>query len=228
MLTKRSLCGPHPGRIAGRSSGSRRRGYHGAVSRDDRENRNAADVALMQAIASGDRDGLGALYDRHAKSVMGLCLRILANRSEAEETVADIFVELWDRADRYDPDRASPFVYLMNLTRSRAIDRLRRRRRQTSVLAEAATQEPHAASPLPELDSAFRSTIHGERRAIVRKALDALDARERRVVELSFFQGLTHREIAASLDEPIGTVKTRIRRGLIRLRDELRGFEDVL
>lgn len=198
------------------------------VPRDDPQSQSAADLALMRAIASGDRDALGSLYDRHASAVMGLCMRILANRSEAEETVADIFVELWDRADRYDPDRASPLVYVMNLSRSRAIDRLRRRRRQASVLAEVATQEPRPASEPPELGLAFRAAIHGERRAIVRKALDVLDARERRALELSFFQGLTHREIAAALEEPIGTVKTRIRRGLIRLRDELRSFEDEL
>lgn len=182
----------------------------------------------MQAIAAGDRDALGALYDRHASAVMGLCMRILANRNEAEETVADIFVELWDRSDRYDAARAAPLVYLLNLSRSRAIDRLRRRRRHANVLAEAAAREPRPALAAAEGAGGFGRTIDGERRAIVRKALDVLDPQERRVVELSFFQGLTHREIAAALGEPIGTVKTRIRRGVIRLRDELRALEDAL
>lgn len=193
---------------------------------EDGGSRIAADVALMRAIAAGDRNALGAFYDRHASAVMGLCVRILANRNEAEETVADIFVELWERSGQFDPERGSPLAYLMNLGRSRAIDRLRHRRRHTDALAEvAATQHRHDPS---DETAAFGCAIHGERRAIVRKALDVLDARERRVVELSFFQGLTHREIAAALDEPIGTVKTRIRRGLIRLRDELRALEDAL
>lgn len=192
----------------------------------DSGSRNAADVALMRVIAAGDRDALGVFYDRHASAVMGLCVRILTNRNEAEETVADIFVELWERSGTFDPQRGSPLAYLMNLARSRAIDRLRHRRRHTDALAEvAATQHRPNRS---EDAVAFGCAIHGERRAIVRKALDVLDARERRVVELSFFQGLTHREIAAALEEPIGTVKTRIRRGLIRLREELRALEDAL
>lgn len=183
------------------------------------------DRELMRAIASGDRDGLGGLYDRYASAVMGLCVRILGNRSEAEETVADIFVELWDRADRYDSDRASPFAYLMNLTRSRAIDRLRRRRRQADLLAEVAA---HSTDPGPAArGDGLLQAVHDEERVRVRRALDALDARERHVVELSFFRGLTHTEIATELDEPVGTVKTRIRRGLIRLRDELRKLEDA-
>lgn len=177
----------------------------------------------MRAIAGGDREGLGRLYDRYASAVMGLCMRILGNRSEAEEAVADIFVELWDRADRYDPDRASPFAYLMNLSRSRAIDRLRRRRRQTDLLAEVAAQTPDA----PVSGGALGAAVHGEERMLVRRAMEVLEARERRVVELAFFSGLTHSEIAAELDEPIGTVKTRIRRGLIRLRDEIAKLEDA-
>lgn len=185
-------------------------------------------MALMQAIASGDRGALGAFYDRYAGSVMGLCVRILANRSEAEETVADVFVELWERSDRYDPTRGSPLVYLMNLTRSRAIDRLRRRSRHANAVAEVAAREPFSPRAPHWNETAFGSAFDGERRTILRKALDALDARERHVVELSFFCGLTHREIAASLEEPIGTVKTRIRRGLIRLRDELAVLKDGL
>jgi RNA polymerase sigma-70 factor (ECF subfamily) len=192
----------------------------------DSGSRSAGDVALMRAIASGDRDALGAFYDLHASAVMGLCVRVLSSRNEAEETVADIFVELWERAAQFDPARGSPLAYLMNLGRSRAIDRLRHRRRHTDALAEVAATEPRP-DPSDET-AALGCAIHGERCAIVRKALDVLDVRERRVVELSFFQGLTHREIAAALQEPIGTVKTRIRRGLIRLRDELSALEDAL
>jgi RNA polymerase sigma-70 factor (ECF subfamily) len=195
------------------------------VSIQDSRTRSAGDVALMRAIALGDRDALGAFYDRHASAVMGLCVRILSSRNEAEETVADIFVELWERAGHFDPERGSPLAFLMNLGRSRAIDRLRQRRRHTDAIAEVAAAERLDRSGDPP---AFGCAIQDERRSIVRKALDALDARERRAVEMSFFQGLTHREIAAALQEPIGTVKTRIRRGLIRLRDELHGLEDAL
>jgi RNA polymerase sigma-70 factor (ECF subfamily) len=178
----------------------------------------------MQAIAAGDRDALGQLYDRHAGVVMGLCVRILGSRSEAEETVADIFVELWQRSGRYDPHRAPPFAYLVNLARSRAIDRLRRRRRQADLLAEVAAA-PVEGEGAP---SSYGRALHGQQRVLVRKAMDVLEAEERKVVELAFFRGLTHREIAEELAQPIGTVKTRIRRGLMRLRDELRNLEDAL
>jgi len=198
----------------------------GADGKRGRSAGEAVDRELMRAIAAGDRDGLGGLYDRHASAVMGLCVRILGNRSEAEEAVADIFVELWDRSERYDPERASPFAYLMNLSRSRAIDRLRRRRRHADLLAEVAARTPDDP-PVPA-ESALGRAVHEEERALVRSALDALDARERHLVELSFFRGMTHTEIATELDEPIGTVKTRIRRGLIRLRDEIRKLEEAL
>lgn len=180
----------------------------------------------MRAIARRDRAALEAFYDRHASVVMGLCTRVLGDPVEAEEVVSDVFFEVWDRSDRYDAERGTPMAYLMNLSRSRAIDRLRRVRRHGGPLIEVTEErlkspEPYAPSPLLE-------AVRAERRDQVRAALEALGPRQRRAVELSFFRGLTHPEIAELLDEPIGTVKTWIRRSLIRLRNEFGDGGDEL
>ena len=163
------------------------------------------DRTLMTGLAEGDTTALQALYDRHAGQVMVLCLRILRDRARAEEVVGDVFWELWDRADRYRPDRGAPIAYVMTLARSRAIDRLRSR---------AATHRD--AGP-------FESAAASELSVRIRRALSGLSDAERRAVEMSFFDGLSHGEIADALREPLGTVKSRIRQGLLRLRDVLAG-----
>jgi RNA polymerase sigma-70 factor (ECF subfamily) len=174
----------------------------------------------MAGIAARDAAALEALYLRHASALFGLCLRILGDRGEAEEVLEDVFFELWERSDRFDPERSNPLAYLTMLTRSRAIDRLRRETRRISVLdvaKEPAESREHAADGETPLEAAQG----GERRRLVAALLDALDGDERQVLELSFFAGLSHSEIAARLEQPVGTVKSRIRRALVRLRDGL-------
>ncbi len=171
----------------------------------------------MEGIAKRDVGALAALYDRYAPAVLALCARILGRRDEAEDLVSEIFFEIWRRAGRYDPHRASPSVYLMTLARSRAIDRWRFLQRRIGVWGEAS--DPDAAVSLGQRPLA--RVIENEHRDRLRDALDTLVPGERDAVELSFFHGLTHREIAERLDQPLGTVKTRVRRGLLRLRDQL-------
>jgi len=176
----------------------------------------------MAGIAARDPAALEALYERRAALVFGLCLRVLGDRSEAEEVLEDVFFELWQRSERFDPGRSAPLAYLVTLARSRAIDRLRRARRgahapdTASEEARAEAREPaaHGESPLAE---AQRS----ERRRLVAALLGGLDPADRHALELSFFAGLSHGEIASRLGQPLGTVKTRIRRALLRLRDGL-------
>jgi|SRR5262245_24157332 len=229
-------------------------------SRDDR--------TLMNGIAEGDSTALQALFDRHSGQVMALCLRILRDRARAEEVTGDVFWELWDRADRYRPDRGAPLAYVLTLTRSRAIDRLRiaRREEPTGAAADVAEGLAAAGADGPRRSGAraggggladggagvggavagaaaggatvggaavvgmamrdagpFESAAASELSGRVRRALAGLSEAERRAVEMSFFDGLSHGEIASALREPLGTIKSRIRQGLLRLRDALAG-----
>lgn len=180
------------------------------------------DRTLMTGIAAGDATALRDLYDRYAGQVLALCLRILRDRAEAEEALGDVFWELWERADRYREGRGAPFSYLMTVARSRAIDRLRRRRR-TELAFEPQSPMPGGALGASEAtdQGPYREAAASEQKTRIRRALAGLSAVERQAVELSFFDGLSHSEIARTLQEPLGTVKSRIRQGLLRLRDAL-------
>jgi RNA polymerase sigma-70 factor (ECF subfamily) len=174
----------------------------------------------MAGISAGDPAALEALYERHAGAVFALCLRVLGDRSEAEEVLEDVFFELWQRSARFDAGRSTPLAYLITLARSRAIDRLRRVRRGAPApdvgMAPAGVRATAglAEGPLAEAE-------RSERRRLVASMLRALEFEEREALELSYFAGLSHSEIAAHLGQPLGTVKTRIRRALLRLRDGL-------
>lgn len=181
----------------------------------------ADEVRLMGGIRRGDSLALEALYDRHARRVYALCVRMLRDPAEAEEVTQEVFWEIWRRADRYEASRGAPLSYLLNLARSRTLDRLRRDRRREDLRLRAGLEPGwlpnHAASgPRAEDDA-----IGAEQRLAIGRALRSLPAAQRRAVMLAFFDGLTHREIASALDAPLGTVKTRIRKGLLRLRNSL-------
>jgi RNA polymerase sigma-70 factor (ECF subfamily) len=177
---------------------------------------NLNDVVAMAAIAKGDRAALADLYDRYNRLVFTLCLRMLKNRGDAEDVLIDVFSELWERSARYDATRGSPLSYLMTLTRSRAIDRMRSRGKLvTSELNDAFPPASDAPGPEALVDL-------GEQRERVVAAMGSLEPVYREAVELSFYDGLSHSEIAAKLNKPLGTIKTYIRQGLIRLRDRLR------
>ena len=178
----------------------------------------------MERIAARDPAALAALYDRHASLVFALCARILRDRSEAEEVLGDVFWELWERHDRYRPDRGAPVAYLLTLTRSRAVDRLRSRRardaRMVPVDDESPSNEESAGVSVPPGDP-LTDSLAAEQRRRVAAAVGTLADGQRRAIELSFYDGLSHSEIAACLHEPLGTVKTRIRQGLLQLRKSL-------
>jgi RNA polymerase sigma-70 factor (ECF subfamily) len=172
---------------------------------------------LIARCALGDQAALAELYDATAAQVNGLALRILADRDTAEEVTGDVFLQVWRSAGSYEPARGSPLAWLFTLARSRAIDRLRggaAERRQSSPFELAPDVECDA--PGPEEGSSL-----AQRRRIVRAALERLGEEQRQVLEMAFFQGLSHSEIAAALGAPLGTVKTRIRLGMSRLREWL-------
>ena len=185
------------------------------------------DLALMQGIAARDRSALNSLYNKYSSTLLTLCSRLLADRSEAEDLLIDVFWELWNRADRYDPARAAPLTYLVMLCRSRAIDRHRSANAvkkmppgmQISVEA-AADKGLDIADRGERVDYADLA----EQREIVRAGVRKLSAPQRQTLELAFFEGLSHTEIAEKTNLPLGTVKSHIRSGLIRLREILRNI----
>ncbi len=176
------------------------------------------DWALMQAIAAGDKGALSTLYDRHSPLVLAVCRRVLKDANEAEDVLTDIFFEVWRKADRFDAGRGSPLTYLLTLSRSRAIDRKRSRDSRpkiTSDFTDAALETAPSPTPLQSIDTQ-------EQRLQVREAMCRLEPAQREALECSFYEGLSHSEIAEKLNRPLGTIKTYIRQGLIRLRDNLR------
>jgi len=187
-----------------------------ASSRSGGEDR-AADAAVLQRMAAGDPGALAELYDRHARGVYSLALRVLQDVHEADDVVQEVFSQAWRQATRYDAARAAVGAWLLNLTRSRAIDRLRARRARPEAPVDT---EVIAAVAGPGM-AADERVISNERGRLVRQALDGLPLLQRVAVELAFYEGLTHVEIAKQLEQPLGTVKTRIRLGLLRLRDAL-------
>ena len=172
-------------------------------------------ATLVKSIAAGDQLALHALYERAHRVVFTLIMRITANRETAEELTIDVFHDVWRRASGYDPANGTVLGWIMNQARSRAIDRLRfesRQKRSDSDDVEPLAEV--AADPHHELEQR-------EQRESLRAAVATLTPEERQAIETTFFAGLTHAEAAARLNEPLGTIKTRIRSGLQKLRKKL-------
>jgi len=179
----------------------------------------SADRYSLERMAAGDHEALAELYDRHGRMVFSLALRIVRDQRDAEEVVQDVFAQAWRESGRYSAGRGSVIAWLMTLTRSRAVDRLRGRkaRPDTATDSEPIVAIADGAAPADEQLSAAAQA------AQVRTALNALPLVQRLAIELAFYEGLTHTEIADRLEQPLGTVKTRIRQGLLKLRDQLSG-----
>jgi RNA polymerase sigma-70 factor, ECF subfamily len=181
-----------------------------------------ADLAVLARMAGGDRDALAELYDRHARPIYSLALRILQDHLDAEDVVQDVFTQAWTQSSRYDAARGAVAAWLLNLARSRAIDRLRARRARPDTAAPGAV--PHVIADAPDRGVAPDvQLMFSEQIAHVRAALGELPVLQRVAIELAYYEGLTHAEISERLEEPLGTVKTRIRQAMIRLRAALAG-----
>ena len=173
-------------------------------------------VALIQSVAAGDQLALHALYERTHRVVFTLIMRITANRETAEEVTLDVFHDIWRRASRYREADGTVLGWIMNQARSRAIDRLRFAQRKKRVQPETGDRLP----PAPTVDPDDLISFKQQSQAL-RRALDILPMDERNAIEAAFFSELTYAEVAARLEQPLGTIKTRVRSGLHRLREAL-------
>ena len=176
-----------------------------------------ADQAALGRMARGDHDALAELYDRHGRMVYSLALRILRDRAEAEDIVQEVFAQAWAQAARYDTSRGAVAAWLLMLARSRAIDRLRAKRARPDN-----TSDERAAMNIPDgTVPQDMQLLSAEQVKRLQMALQELSAPQRVALELAYYEGLTHAEVAERLEEPLGTVKTRIRQAVIKLRESL-------
>jgi RNA polymerase sigma-70 factor (ECF subfamily) len=187
----------------------------------------ARDVALMARVVNGEREALGELYDRHATAVLSLMMPILRDRRIAEETLQDLFLNLWQRPHTYDSQRGAFAGWILRVARNRAIDVLRKQRERRfadfSAGADGSPLDPTTWLVDPEPDPSDQA-VSSDLGARVRDALTTLSPEQRETLELAYFGGLSHREIADQLKRPLGTVKTQIRSGMQRLAQMLAGL----
>jgi RNA polymerase sigma-70 factor (ECF subfamily) len=176
---------------------------------------------LIQNVAVGDQQALASLYDATNRAVYGLLLRILSDACEAEEVLLDVYTQAWRQAASFDAGRGSPMAWLTTIARSRAIDRLRRGRAAREHTEPLETVARTAASG----DDVEGGVRESETRAVVRAALAELSPEQREVIEMAYYGGYSHSEIAAAKGLPLGTVKTRTRLGMMRLRELLAGAQ---
>lgn len=183
------------------------------------EEKHAVDAQILQRIAAGDQAALGELYDRFSRPLFSVALRVLNDAAEAEDVLHDVFVTLWDKAADFESSRGHAFSWALTLTRNRAIDRVRSRKRRSEILTQAVPADlGYDEAADAKLDSADTLWVK-EKAAAVRSAVATLPADQRQVLELAYFGGLTQQQIAEKLSAPLGTIKARIRRALLKLRD---------
>jgi RNA polymerase sigma-70 factor (ECF subfamily) len=176
------------------------------------------DATLVSQLLRQDVNAFEQLYDRHSRQVYALVLRILQQASTAEEVVQDVFLQLWRNAAAYDAERG-PFVpWLLTLARNRALDQLRLKSERQRRREEQTDELPPVASAAPEFEKELDERRRAER---VRALMGGLIPQQKRAIELAYFEGLSHSEIAGKLGEPLGTVKSWIRNGLLRLKEGL-------
>ena len=178
------------------------------------------DVELLRRIGLGDRAAFAEFYDRHSALMFSVASRVLNDAGEAEDVLQETFMQLWQKAGNFDPKLGKAASWVATLTRNKAIDRIRSSQRRNRLADEAGAEFAIAS----EVRDTANEAIHGHDKAkLIQSAIVELPAEQRHAIELAFFSGLTQDEISKKLSEPLGTIKARIRRGLLKLRDELEG-----
>ncbi|MEP6974734.1 MAG: sigma-70 family RNA polymerase sigma factor [Spartobacteria bacterium] len=178
-----------------------------------------AEIELLQRIGQGDRASFEQFYDRFSRILFSIAYRLLRNEQAAEDVLQEVFVQIWKKAPLYDPARGKPLTWAVTLTRHRAIDLIRSTQRRDRLNDEVKL-ESEVKEKFDDNDS-FLLAATGERVRFIRAAMQKLSADQREAIDLAFFHSYTQTEIAERLDQPLGTVKARIRRGLIKLRGQL-------
>ena len=187
----------------------------------ERQTPEESQAELLRRIAAQDREALAQFYDEIVGVLFSTAIRILGDVLEAEEVVQDVFVQIWNKAATFDLALGAPFHWALGITRNRCIDRLRARKRRSFLLtglAETAAIDPVASG------AAAESPLSADELAAVRSAVASLPQEQRQAIEMAFFGGMTHIEIAETLSEPLGTIKARIRRGMLKLRESLQAY----
>jgi RNA polymerase sigma-70 factor (ECF subfamily) len=185
----------------------------------------AGDHALVSRAASGDEGAIASLYDRYGGVLYAVAYRIVGQRADAEEVVLEAFAQAWREAPRFETARGSVAGWLTMIARSRALDLVRARGRRERMTASAAAEQPDASPAMGDWRNDPAGAVdEAERRARVREALATLSAPQREAIELAYFGGLSQSEIAERLQEPLGTIKTRVRLGMQKLREALRPY----
>jgi RNA polymerase sigma-70 factor (ECF subfamily) len=178
---------------------------------------------MLLRVCDGDQASFSALYDRLSGPLYSLALKMLGDPSEAQDALQEVFVQIWSRAKMYDPEKSSVFSWAVLMTRSRAIDRLRARARRLRVVGSTADEVTHGeATDASTVESAADTVNKNDEAAHVRSLLNNLPEEQRQAIDLAFFGHLSHHDIAARLGQPLGTIKARIRRGLLKLREQIR------
>jgi RNA polymerase sigma-70 factor, ECF subfamily len=177
------------------------------------------DRDLIQRMALKDSTALDAFYERYNRIAFSLVLRVVGNRADAEDVLVDVFWQIWQQAPRYDSSRGKPIAWLLTIARTRAIDCLRNTNRQGAKTDEFEAERPPAPrQPEPDL------FVTADTRNAVREALQTLSEQQRIPLEMAYFQGMSHTEIATALGQPLGTIKDRIRTGMMHLRKRLKAY----
>jgi len=171
---------------------------------------------LIISISRGNEESLERLYERTSSLVFGLILKILSDRQEAEEVLADVYLQIWEKASTYGPSRSKPVSWILMISRSRSIDKLRsgsKRRSLTQEIDDSFTDKDNN----PETNS-----IADEKRTIIQKAMKELSDNQKEAIELAYYFGMSQSEIAQEMDQPLGTVKSWIRFGMKKLREQIK------
>jgi RNA polymerase sigma-70 factor (ECF subfamily) len=178
------------------------------------------EVELLSRMATGDTEAFASFYRRSSNGLYAFALKMMNDPGDAEDVLQDAYSYMWRKAFSYDAARSSPFTWAVMIVRNKAIDRLRSRQRQTRIVEKATSEHLHFDDAD---DVSAEEPARRERCAQVRAALAEISSDQKQAVEMAFFGGLTHEQIAEQLGAPLGTVKARIRRGLLKLRDCLKG-----
>jgi RNA polymerase sigma-70 factor (ECF subfamily) len=179
------------------------------------------DHEMIVRIGRRDQSAFSALYDQLSGPLYSLAMKMLGDALEAQDALQEVFLQIWSRAATYDPEQSSVFSWAVLLTRSRVVDRLRARGRRSRVVVASTEETSTAAADASIVESTADTVEKNDEAARVRYVLNNLPFEQREAIQLAFFENLSHHEIAARLEQPLGTVKARIRRGLLKLRERL-------